>query len=204
MHAFLVSANPYPNPEPDTLILAADKPSIGIEEVRDLQSFLSRKPTKNPRNVAVIIDAHKLTLPAQNALLKTLEEPPGDSQIYLVTTKPDLLLPTITSRVESQITPHSYRPDEADIKKNSETWNFLLQNQLGKNLAHIDTRSFTRESALTFLDHLEYLFHTSLTNQPKITQIYPLIVQTRKHLNANVNIRLCLDHFVIDICKLNQ
>src|SRR5579884_1452927 len=59
--------------------------AIGIEDVRSLEHFLSLKvPRRNQFNRTVIIeDAHLLTLEAQNALLKTLEEPPEASILIL-------------------------------------------------------------------------------------------------------------------------
>ena len=74
--------------------------SIGIGEIRQLQKRLALKPYSSPLKAALIRKAEKLTLPAQNALLKTLEEPPAKSLIILTTVKSELLLPTIISRCQ--------------------------------------------------------------------------------------------------------
>lgn len=77
--------------------------SISIDAVRELQGFLSLKvPGSSQRvaRVAIIEDAHLLTAEAQNALLKTLEEPPLDTVIILTATSTEALLPTIQSRVQ--------------------------------------------------------------------------------------------------------
>lgn len=72
---------------------------IGIEQVRTLCNDLSlRSMTVDGRKVGVIIDAERLTTPASNAFLKTLEEPPPLSLLLLVTARPEALLDTILSR----------------------------------------------------------------------------------------------------------
>lgn len=85
---------------PDIINVIHEKPnSIGIEEIRDqLIADVVIRPYSSPYKIYIINDAQKLTLQAQNALLKTIEEPPAYAMILLLTDNPDLLLPTITSR----------------------------------------------------------------------------------------------------------
>ena len=84
-------------------IRPTEKNTISIDEIRQLERFLSlRVPLKKDFNRAVIIqDAHSLSLEAQNALLKMLEEPPSGTIIILTTKHSQALLPTIRSRVQS-------------------------------------------------------------------------------------------------------
>ena len=70
-------------PPVDVLVIKSDN-SIGINEVRGLKKFLSRRPYQAKIKVGLVMEAEKLTLPAQNSLLKTLEEPPGSSLIILL------------------------------------------------------------------------------------------------------------------------
>ena len=65
-----------------------------------LQQRLANRPLLGRRHVCVIDDAHKMQEPAQNCLLKTLEEPPLGTVIILVTENPSALLPTILSRCQ--------------------------------------------------------------------------------------------------------
>lgn len=85
---------------PDLSIIEPKDRNIEIEEVRDLQKRLSLKSYNNSLKVGVINDAHLLRKDAQNALLKTLEEPKGDTLLILITSYPQMLLPTIRSRME--------------------------------------------------------------------------------------------------------
>jgi len=73
---------------------------ITIKQVRRLQDFLAWKPYEGRVKVCVLVDAHTLKAEASNALLKTLEEPPQNSVLVLVTDSPELLLPTIRSRTQ--------------------------------------------------------------------------------------------------------
>ena len=85
---------------PYKLFITADTSSIGIDEVRKLEHFFSLKvPRRTAYNRAVIIEqAHRLTLEAQNALLKMLEEPPAGTVLILTADNQQDLLPTIRSR----------------------------------------------------------------------------------------------------------
>jgi DNA polymerase III subunit delta' len=87
---------------PYKLIIGSEETSIGIEPIRQLDSFLSLKVprTSSFNRVVIIENAHNLTIEAQNALLKTLEEPPVSTLIILTSSNTEALLPTITSRTQ--------------------------------------------------------------------------------------------------------
>jgi DNA polymerase-3 subunit delta' len=72
-----------------------------IEQVRELIAELGGRPSRAPRRIAIIDDAETLNDPAQNALLKTLEEPPGHAIIFLVTSSERALLDTVRSRLRA-------------------------------------------------------------------------------------------------------
>ena len=71
---------------------------IRIEQVRQLQERLAFRALEAKTKVAILVTAHAMNPPAQNALLKTLEEPPKDTVLILVSSAQDKLLPTIRSR----------------------------------------------------------------------------------------------------------
>lgn len=74
--------------------------TIGVDAVRALQRRLVLRPSLSPRRVVVLEPAEAMTDVAQNALLKTLEEPPGFSVLILVAHGAEGLLPTIVSRCQ--------------------------------------------------------------------------------------------------------
>lgn len=88
---------------PDVRIIAgppADKRDISIEQVRELQRELAFRSLSPHPKVGIVNDAHLLTMQAQNALLKTLEEPPGHTVLILVAVNAASLAPTILSRCQ--------------------------------------------------------------------------------------------------------
>ena len=84
---------------PDVLVLRpGDGGSITIDQVRLAIEQVGYRPFEGRCRVIVVDDADLLVPPAQNALLKTLEEPPPRSRFVLVTARPDMLLDTVRSR----------------------------------------------------------------------------------------------------------
>lgn len=84
---------------PDVRVEKPHKGSFRIDRVRYLQSFLKYSPVEAAFRVTIIDDAHLINRSAQNALLKTLEEPPSHSILILVTPKASNLLSTVRSRL---------------------------------------------------------------------------------------------------------
>ncbi|RDV27418.1 DNA polymerase III subunit delta' [Alteromonas aestuariivivens] len=87
---------------PDYLQLMSEK-QIGVDLIRDGIRKLSGTAQLGGNKVMVIFAADSLTESAANALLKTLEEPTGNTYILLITDKIQRLLPTILSRCEKQV-----------------------------------------------------------------------------------------------------
>ena len=86
--------------------------AIGIEAVRGLIDSLNERPHLGDNKVVVIKDAQLLTTAAANALLKTLEEPQGNSYIILLTRTHHQLMPTMYSRVQHT---HIHTPNDEQL-----------------------------------------------------------------------------------------
>jgi len=86
---------------PDLHILEPDGAFIKIDQVRELQKELSYRPFEAPKKACIIDGADKLNLSSGNALLKTLEEPPGDALMILIAPERSAVLQTILSRCQS-------------------------------------------------------------------------------------------------------
>ncbi|WP_224370528.1 DNA polymerase III subunit delta' [Hyalangium versicolor] len=71
---------------------------IRVEQIRGLQERIALHGLESRRKVALITSAHRMNEAAQNAFLKTLEEPPSDTTLILIAASMDRLLPTIRSR----------------------------------------------------------------------------------------------------------
>ena len=85
---------------PDLHIVEPDGDFIKIDQIRQLQKELSLRPFEAPRKGCIIDSADRLNQSSGNALLKTLEEPPGSALIFLITAHADAMLPTILSRCQ--------------------------------------------------------------------------------------------------------
>ena len=85
---------------PDIIKVMHEKPnSIGVDDIRiQVANDVVIKPYSGPKKIYIINEGEKMTAAAQNALLKTLEEPPSYTVIFILTTNLEALLPTILSR----------------------------------------------------------------------------------------------------------
>ena len=104
------------NNQPDIIYVSHEKPNtIGVEDIRtQINGDIDVKPYSSPRKIYIMNEGEKMTVQAQNALLKTLEEPPEYAVILILTTQVEALLPTIFSRcVVLNLTPGS----DALVKK---------------------------------------------------------------------------------------
>jgi DNA polymerase-3 subunit delta' len=103
---------------PDVLLISPESGQIRIEEIRAIDEILSLKAFEGRTKVVVVDDAETMNQYAANAFLKTLEEPPSDSLIILVSSKPDRLPDTIQSRCSRiNFTPLSHEACERVIRK---------------------------------------------------------------------------------------
>jgi DNA polymerase III subunit delta' len=84
---------------PDVLQITSEEKEIKIKQVQEVAEKISYKAVKAKFKGILIDDAHLMNHQAQNALLKTIEEPTPNTLIILVTSYPYILLPTILSRV---------------------------------------------------------------------------------------------------------
>jgi DNA polymerase-3 subunit delta' len=85
---------------PDILDIGPDGNTIRIEQIRTIQQRLSYRPYEQDHIVIILDGCERLTPPATNALLKTLEEPPGHALLLLLTSHKTALPLTITSRCQ--------------------------------------------------------------------------------------------------------
>ena len=144
---------------------------IGVEEIREALQFLGKYPVSGKYRVVIIEEAHKLTPSAQNALLKTLEEPNASAMMILTTHEAGSILPTIHSRVEHirfDFVPEDVMTDEGatlfpDQKGAIAPFFFSLGRPGMIVRAYREPESFTREREL--LGNLFRLSTLSLTER---------------------------------------
>jgi DNA polymerase-3 subunit delta' len=83
---------------PDISVILPENDEIKIDAIRQAEERLSLRPYEGSRKVLIMDDAERMNISAANAFLKTLEEPPGDSLIILISPNPDRLTDTVRSR----------------------------------------------------------------------------------------------------------
>jgi DNA polymerase-3 subunit delta' len=131
----------HPENSPDYIDVFPNGNSVKVDQIRKLQSDIIIKP-HNKYKIYILNNAEKMTVEAQNALLKTLEEPPQYAIIILVTNNKEALLDTIKSRcdiVKFNSIPHN------------EMVGYLVQNGIEEKKATLLT-SFSRGSLERALD----------------------------------------------------
>jgi len=88
---------------PDLGTVTIDSKTIGVEAIREICARLQNSAQLGRGKVVIIPDAERMTESAANALLKTLEEPAGDSLLLLIASQVSRLLPTILSRCHKHV-----------------------------------------------------------------------------------------------------
>lgn len=190
-------------PSPDIFLIAPQKnsanskqASISIDQIRQLKSHIFQKPVHHPYKFVILEDAQELTLEAQNALLKILEEPPTQVIVVLEAHDKSQLLPTIRSRVLTRILYNLKRPREnSSLMGKGE-----ILNQLEK-LSQITNPQ-------DWLDNQILLLHQSLKNKLgdnnnkeilEISQMIEKCIQAKKMIEANVDPKFVLFNLVLTL-----
>lgn len=182
----------------DIIRLAPGDMSIGISAVRDFQKELHMSPRAGSCKAGVIHDAHLLTIEAQNALLKTLEEPPPNTILFAETQLAHGLLPTILSRVTLV---HLKEPDQAAEEDMKKILTELLHASAGRRLAILVPFETTRDEAKAFVDRAIVAARELLIDDPDATLVTLIknLLAARSQLLVNVNQKLILDNIFLTI-----
>ena len=182
---------------PDLLYFPNDS-KLGIEQARKIKEHFSLKPYSAKGRVVVMEDASGLTIEAQNALLKTLEEPPEEAILLLGAKSETDLLPTVLSRCQVVILPASdlvgqthktYEVGVKDIEK-------LLQSSIEERFEFIEKLKDREE----FLGALVHYFREALhapgpgLARLEVQKFLKELLQAEEWAAQNVNIRAILEY----------
>jgi DNA polymerase III delta prime subunit len=182
---------------PDVLyIIQVDgKKSVGIGQVREAIKFLHIKPFEGKNKAVVVKKAHLLTPQAQNAFLKTLEEPPPYASIILSTKSEESLLPTVVSRCKKiRPTPGSDLRTSTD-----ESITSVVDMQLGERLVWAEGAAKNdREEVIDILEDWVMEERKELTTK-KAENIKKILVVKKDLEETNVNLRLALEILVLSL-----
>lgn len=178
---------------PDLIYVTHEKPaSIGVDDVRrQINDTIQVKPYSSAHKIYIVDEAEKMTVQAQNALLKTIEEPPAYAVILLLTTNAEAFLPTILSRcVQLKLKPlkdgevKDYLVSRMGVElSQAEIYTAFARGNLGKAIHLADSEDF-RHLYGELLDLLKNL---------KKSDISELLERIRKMKEDKLNIHQCLD-----------
>ena len=174
---------------PDIIRVIHEKPnSIGIEDIREqLAGDIQIKPYQSRYKIYIVPDAEKMTVQAQNALLKTIEEPPSYAVILFLTTNAASFLPTILSRcvvlnmkpvpdteVRKYLMEHVEIPDyQADV------CTAFAQGNIGKAVKLATSENFNeiKMSALYLVKHIPNMDISEITAAVKAVTEFKVDIQ---------------------------
>ena len=174
-----------------------DKKNISIKQIRGLKKHLSLSPYNSSYKFAIIDYAETMNLDACNALLKTLEEPSGNTILILITSKPDFLPKTIISRLQDV----RFKDIPLDSKEfiNKEGIE-LLKKPLSDVFKHIEDIYKNEAEVFSLLDSWLFWFRDLMVKDNKYIDSVKEIIKTKDLISTtNVNKRLALENLVLCI-----
>jgi hypothetical protein len=185
--------------------------SIGIDDIRKIQTIVKLSPFGGGNRLVVINNAEKATIAAQNALLKILEEPPVHNFIILVSSSLEKLIPTIQSRCQIVQDPEFiHKLNDKDNIKYSEIFDKILKGSPGQRICISMTYTKTREDALKFLDKLQTIARQSLFNKDtnmiysysNLATVIGKTIKAERLIEGNINYKGVVDALLLSFPKI--
>lgn len=192
----------FPN-HPNIALVSPDeeKTAIGIDKVREIRSWLAIKSTTSQPKVAIISHADTLTEAAQNAFLKTLEEPPENTYLILMTKNLDLLLPTVISRCQIIELPEKTNLDipKKEFEELKTVLNWIGESNITRGFTWVKDLGSDRSQAIETLDKLLFIAHQHLLQDHLLqTASIRSLFGAKKCLQVNCNVRLTLENLFLN------
>ncbi|MBU1110913.1 hypothetical protein KKB83_04835 [Patescibacteria group bacterium] len=188
--------------------------SIGIEQIRELICWAHFKPYRSKEKVVVIQQADCLTVQAQNCLLKTLEEPPENTYIFLIAQSKDHFLPTVLSRCqvmnwEKDSRLQEFFKGEITVANIEDTGNLVgrfldsLTEPLPQAFKYLDkltTKLNRAELEGLLAQAVRQTYRKFLeTQKPVLLQTADQIEKTRQAVGRQANSKLALENLVLSL-----
>jgi DNA polymerase III gamma/tau subunit len=197
--------NTSSNPDIFEIEKLEDKKSIGIDQIREGIAFLAEKPFSHKNKAIVINRAHLLTLPAQNALLKTLEEPPEYATVILCAKTENDLVETILSRCKKiDISREQQNKSELLDVENTENIVKILEMTPGERLTWAETFAKNeKDDIVNLLETWILQLRNLLGKENPAINVRKMLEITQKVrgdlANTNLNKRLAIECLLLHI-----
>ncbi len=202
----------------DIFIVKKEKSSIGIDSIRSIFQFIRMRPVENRFRFVIIQHCDSLTTEAQNALLKTLEEPNPSIVVILLAQTTDTLLQTVLSRVQTiRLTLPSHIDETLDPQEIESLSNILQEIVLFGSIPAIFqfSQSITknnkdRNATIHYLEFFYRLLNSRLTQSANKTFLKELpdymlirmmngITRTIAQVKQNASLQLAVEAMLINI-----
>lgn len=180
---------------PHTVWFGEEGESIKIATVRDLQENLSfAQSAEHPRYI-IILGIDTATIPAQNALLKVVEEPPANTQLILVGKSLNSILPTIQSRCIL-----NGFSEEIDTTKTKEMYHSLRTANIPTTLTLAEEYT-DRATAQAMAVSLIRALHEQLENDPspQLAVHVQTVLKLKERLEKNCNVQLVVEEAFLQL-----
>jgi hypothetical protein len=175
------------------------KRTTGVAQIRQMVKYINQKPFNHVCKAVIIPNSESMTVEAQNALLKTLEETPSYATIILSAPTKKSILPTVISRCQLITLVDNYK----SVQKSHDDLANLISKGVGERLSAVETLS--KEEKDTVIETLDNWIsdlrnemlqkHSSLVaNQIQLIQKVKGDIQS-----TNLNVRLALEYLVLQL-----
>ncbi len=172
--------------------------TIKIEDIRQLRRFIQLRQSGRKGRLLFLAPADGLTAEAGNALLKTLEEPPPGTHLFLATNKPDAVLATIRSRCQQQ----QLFVDQSD-QGSTEIEGFIDVKSLSDSFRQSKELASQSEPLEHYFDNWLSQLNEQLPDR-RAAALSQTVLKYRQLCQFNPNRRLLLDNFILDLYNQNH
>lgn len=188
---------------PDLMIIEpVEDKEIPVAKIREVQNFLAYKSYNGGFKIVIVDEAEKMNLEAQSCFLKTLEEPKGQTILFLISSKPDMLLKTIASRCQAMkfFKPKNLPENKEKLEKEKEILNSLLpvlNSDFAEKFKYVKAVDFEKKSAVEIIYVLEKYLRKDVEKNKKILELAEEI--NKKLMLTNANPKLALEILLMEI-----
>ncbi len=197
------------HPDYKQIQLENDESTIKIEQIRKLQEDIIKKPIISEKKIYIIKNSDKMTLGAQNCLLKTLEEPPQNITIILLTENESNILNTIKSRCTKISFTQESKQDMTEEQKNNYRELEKIFGDINKYsildvINKIDVLYKGEKQINELLEYINIILYNNISKNRLNIKYIEDVENTKQRIQANANYNMCIDNLLLNIFSKNS
>jgi DNA polymerase III gamma/tau subunit len=188
---------------------------LGIEDIKDLQTAMTYRPMELSKQIAIIFNCQKMTVEAQNAMLKTLEDYSDWSEYILVVDNDQNLLNTIISRCKKLYTHDNSSTEKPDTISSDTNIQDLLSESISNQFLFIEKlveeEKETPDKIINFIsnisNYLQQSLQSAINTKDKSKEeesIYAIekVNIAKRRIEANTNKKLTLENLLLQLKRV--